>query len=366
MGTGAQCARTTRTEVSKCAFDCSPRWLLSRFSWSRLLSRGRSRKEPRKVPGPAPRRNIRSLCTAWASPDLQGVWSYANFTPLNGRTNYPAGICLVDEEVAEPSTRKRAQAPIAGTDRRKPTWRARYNAFWYDRGKSDGRTSLIVDPADGRLPSMTPEGRAPPSRRAEQTREHAVRLGSGSAITGALHHLPRRAAAPVRLQQHLPDLPDARATSRSSTRTSTTFAGSRSTDVHTSAANIRQWNGDSRGHWEGDTLVVETTNYSPKTTFNFPVAGETLRAVERFTRVAADRIDYRFTITDPTTYTRPWTAALPLMNLPDYVIYEYACHEGNYAIGTASAARAPRRNRRQKRGDRLFLFPQGSELLRHN
>jgi hypothetical protein len=96
--------------------------------------------------------------------------------------------------------------------------------------------------------------------------------------------------------------------------------------------NIRQWNGNSRGHWEDNTLVVETTNYSPKTTFRFPVAGETLRAVERFTRVAADRIDYRFTINDPTTYTRPWTVALPLSNLPDYVIYEYACHEGNYAI----------------------------------
>jgi hypothetical protein len=104
---------------------------------------------------------------------------------------------------------------------------------------------------------------------------------------------------------------------------------------------IRQWNGNSRGHWEDSTLVVETTNYSPKTTFRFPVAGETLRAVERFTRVAVDRIDYRFTIDDPTTYTRPWTAALPLTSLPDYVIYEYACHEGNYSIqNVLSGARA--------------------------
>jgi hypothetical protein len=96
---------------------------------------------------------------------------------------------------------------------------------------------------------------------------------------------------------------------------------------------IRQWNGDSRGRWEDNTLVVETTNYSPQTTFrSFPVAGETLRAVERFTRVAADKIDYRFTIEDPATYTRPWTVVLPMTSLPDYVIYEYACHEGNYAL----------------------------------
>ena len=96
---------------------------------------------------------------------------------------------------------------------------------------------------------------------------------------------------------------------------------------------IRQWNGDSRGHWEGETLVVETTNYSDKTTWRgFPGVGQTLRAVERFTRVDAHTIDYRFTIEDASTYTRPWTVELPLSNLPGYVLYEYACHEGNYSI----------------------------------
>ena len=88
-------------------------------------------------------------------------------------------------------------------------------------------------------------------------------------------------------------------------------------------------------------MVVETTNYSPRTTFRFPVAAETLHAVERFTRVAADRIDFRFTITDSTTYTRPWTVSLPLAGLPDYHIFEYACHEGNYSIrNVLSGARA--------------------------
>jgi hypothetical protein len=106
-------------------------------------------------------------------------------------------------------------------------------------------------------------------------------------------------------------------------------------------ASVTPWMGDSVGWWEGDTLVVETTNYSPKTALKFPSAPETLRAVERFTRVAADRIDYRFTITDPTTYTRPWTASIPLAGLPDYQIFEYACHEGNYSIrNVLSGARA--------------------------
>jgi hypothetical protein len=106
---------------------------------------------------------------------------------------------------------------------------------------------------------------------------------------------------------------------------------------------IRFWNGDSRGHWEGDTLVVDTTNYSPNTTFRFPVAPETLHAVERFTRKAADLIDYTYTIHDPTTYTRPWTVSLPMTAI-DGPIYEYACHEGNYGLAHVLAgARAQER-----------------------
>jgi hypothetical protein len=105
---------------------------------------------------------------------------------------------------------------------------------------------------------------------------------------------------------------------------------------------IRQWNGDSRGHWEGNTLVVETTNYSEKTELRVPLMTgfENTRAVERFTRVDADTIDYRFTIDDPTVYARPWTAALPLART-DGRLYEYACHEGNYSMtGMLSGARA--------------------------
>ena len=103
---------------------------------------------------------------------------------------------------------------------------------------------------------------------------------------------------------------------------------------------IRQWNGDSRGHWEGNTLVVETTNYSDKTELRFPASRNT-RAVERFTRVSNDLIDYQFTVEDPTLYTKPWTAVRPMPRLANYQIYEYACHEGNYAMsGILGGARA--------------------------
>jgi hypothetical protein len=96
-------------------------------------------------------------------------------------------------------------------------------------------------------------------------------------------------------------------------------------------ASVRQWLGDSRGHWEGETLVVETTNFHPEATFRFPADTATLRVVERFRRAGRNAIDYQFTIDNPTMYARPWTATLP-MRKADGLIYEYACHEGNYGI----------------------------------
>jgi hypothetical protein len=103
-------------------------------------------------------------------------------------------------------------------------------------------------------------------------------------------------------------------------------------------ADHRQWLGDSRGHWEGNTLVVDTTNFTPRT--NFRGSAENLHLIERFTRVDADTVDYQFTVDDPTTFTKSWTAAFPMAR-NDGQIYEYACHEGNYGMfGLLSGARA--------------------------
>jgi hypothetical protein len=268
--------------------------------------------------------------TAWGEPDLQGVWSYATITPLERPGDQAGREVLSDEEVAALDAEARTSA-----DRRDGTPEAdllrAYNAFWYDRGKSVGRTSLVVDPRDGRLPPLTPEGQKRLAASAEQLRAHPFDswedrplqerciiyhgvppLPSGYNNTYQIFQTPGYVAI---LDENIHDV--------------RVIPLDRRPHV---GQNIRHWNGDSRGHWEDNTLVVETTNYSSKTTFKFPVAGETLSAVERFTRAAADKIDYRFTINDPTTYTRPWTAVLPMTNLPGYVIYEYACHEGNYAM----------------------------------
>jgi len=277
--------------------------------------------------------------TPWGEPDLQGKWSYATITPLERPVTQASKEVLSPEEVA--ALNKEART---GADRRDGGAEAdlarAYNAYWYDRGKSTGRTSLIVDPPDGRLPALTPEGQRRVAAAAERERLHGYdsweerplrercityhgvpALPSGYNNTYQIFQTPGYVAI---LDENIHDVRGIPLDGR----------------PHV-GGNIRQWNGNSRGHWDGNTLVVETTNYSTKTTFAFPSAPESMRATERFTRVAADQIDYSFTIDDPATYVRPWTAMLPMLGVPDYTIFEYACHEGNYSIrNVLSGARA--------------------------
>jgi hypothetical protein len=306
---------------------------------SQSSSSSPSSSSVRAVPAPAVRKAWTRPHTPWGEPDLQGKWSYATITPLERPSAQAGREALTAEEVAAVDADART-----GADRRDGGAEAdlarAYNAYWYDRGTSTGRTALIVDPPDGRLPPLTPEGRRRQALADERERTHPYDswedrplqercivyhgvppLPTGYNNTYQIFQTPGYVAI---LDENIHDVRGIPLDGR----------------PHLGQG-IRQWNGDSRGRWEGDTLVVETTNYSPRTIFKFPAAGETLHAVERFTRVAVDRIDYQFTITDPTTYTRSWTASLPLAGLPGYVIYEYACHEGNYSIrNVLSGARA--------------------------
>jgi len=280
--------------------------------------------------------------TSWGEPDLQGKWSYATITPLERPAEQRGKDRLTAEEVSALNEAARTSA-----DRRDGTPQAdlerAYNAYWYDRGKSTGRTSLIVDPPDGRLPPLTEAGSARQAAQAARQVGHEYDsaedrplqercityhgvppLPSGYNNTYQIFQTPGYVAI---LDENIHDVRGIPLDGRPHLR-----------------RGLRQWNGNSIGHWENSTLVVETTNYSPHTAFRFPVAPETLRAVERFTRVAPDQLDYQFTIDDPSTYTRPWTAVLPMVGVPDYVIFEYACHEGNYSIrNVLSGARGQER-----------------------
>jgi hypothetical protein len=272
--------------------------------------------------------------TAWGDPDLQGVWSYATLTPLERPDAMTGREFLTREEAAAREAEFEVDAPPAPGDP------GTYNAVWWDRGKvmSNLRTSLITDPPDGKLP-LTPEARKRLAAKAEYARAHPAdswldRSPWDRCIT--YHGVPPISTGYNNTYQivQTPGYVAILVENIHDVRIIPLDKRPRLND------RIRQWNGDSRGHWEGKTLVVETTNYSDNTELRFPSSQNT-RAVERFTRVDDDVIDYQFTIHDATVYTQPWTAVRPMTRLANYRIYEYACHEGNYALsGILAGARA--------------------------
>lgn len=274
--------------------------------------------------------------TPWGDPDLQGTWNNGTITPLERPKQYSGRERLSDEEVAalngDAATRadRREQK---GTD---ADVNQAYNAFWWDRGKSLGRTSLIVDPPDGRIPAYTPEG------------QKRVAAAANFGGRGADSWLDRNLQERCVVYRPIPPIPTGYNNNYVIVQ-SPGYVAILQEEIHETriiplerrphiSPTIRQWLGDSRGHWEDNTLVVETTNFTDKT--NFRGSRGNLRVVERFTRVDSGTLDYQFTVDDPTTWTRPWTAALPWQK-SDGELYEYACHEGNEGMtGILSGARA--------------------------
>jgi hypothetical protein len=299
------------------------------FTFVSLVSVSLSAQTPASQPGQGPAESTWTARMPWGDPDLQGMWSYATLTPLERPTEMGDREYLTDEEVA---------ARDAGSviDRQpRPGDTGNYNRFWFDQGSASTRTSQIIDPPTGRLPPMTPDARKRLDRRRRLRSDGYVPDSWLDLQTDdrciMYHGVPPQPSGYNNTWQLLqtPGLVVIRAENIHDVRFISID------DRSHLPSGIRQWNGNSIGHWEGDTLVVETTNYSEKTELRYPLQLEGFhhaRAIERFTRVDADTIDYQFTIEDPTVYTKPWTALLPLTNLHDYLMYEYACHEGNYAM----------------------------------
>ena len=292
-------------------------------------------------------------------PDLQGVWSDASVTPLERPKVLGDRTSLTDAEVAQ--LQERAERLFNNPESDFIPGDNLFLALWADAAvvrnpnatgsvfnmvprEFDNRTSLITDPPDGRLPPVTPDGRrrqseglasnlttpwqfgaapssAPPrpspgsasdlsnvlrcitwgvpkiAGNINYTSHQQIFQGPGYVVLlSEVNHEAR--VIPLDARPHLPD-------------------------------GLRQWNGDSRGHWEGNTLVVETTNFSPKS--YFMGSSDRLRLVERFTRTGPGRIDYEMTVTDPTIWTKPWTAVIRLKSTSD-LLQEFACHEGNHYV----------------------------------
>jgi hypothetical protein len=284
--------------------------------------------------------------TPWGHPDLQGLWNNGTPTPLERPADLAGREFLSDEEWAartkEAATRAEQRPKNAAQD-----VELAYDNEWWDRGTPLKRTSLIIDPADGKLPALTSDGQKLLADRAAAARRH------GPADSHENRPLQERCL----LYHGVPPFPTGYNNNYLIAQNRDFVALRYEMLAETRiipldarphlGPRIPQWMGNSRGHWEGDTLVVETSDYDSKTTFRFPADYRTLRVVERFTRTADDAIDYQFTVNNPSMYTRPWTAVLPLARAPG-PIYEYACHEGNH--GLEHVLRGHRYEERQAEG----------------
>ncbi len=303
--------------------------------------------------------------TAWGDPDLQGVWRYEGAIPLERPSQFEGRDTLTAEEVAARERvekeqeakrlegvegaavgrRSIAESPIRGNE---------YNSFWQDHGRPrqvSNRTSLIVDPPDGQLP-FTPNAKKAEARAAARygvgpfesyldpdTGERCLTDG----VTGMMWQGPNGGHNRIVQSPGYVTILHEEYRDRRVIPVDGRPHGS-----------IRQWFGDAVGRWEGETLVVDTTNFVDRTNYEWANIwtrpSESLHLVERFKRVDPATIEYTVTVDDPTTFTRAWTAMIPITKLPDDTqIYEYACHEGNYAMpnllrgGRTDAARTSSR-----------------------
>ena len=276
--------------------------------------------------------------TAWGAPDLQGVWDFRTITPLQRPEDLGDKAFLTEEEAVE-----REQAAV---ERNIRLWNREaqrteaggnvggYNNFWMDRGTrviGTRRTSLVIDPPNGRLPEVTDAGQA---RAAAGRGSFSDQLpASYTDLSNADRCLTGFNAGPpitpggynqnVQIFQtpdHLVLMTEMVHTVRSVPLDGRPVIGDE---------RLAQWSGNSRGRWEGDTLVVETTNFD--TDRNWRGSSTGMRLEERFTRIDETTLEYEYTVRDPETWTEPWTVNLP-MTLNELPMFEYACHEGNYSM----------------------------------
>jgi hypothetical protein len=270
--------------------------------------------------------------TPWGDPDLQGVWDYRSITPLERPPEFGERQFYTDEEIAELEAEAARRMDEPPGDDAPNLVHAQYMTDPGRQIDESRRTSLIVEPADGRLPAMTDEARA----RQQQQREETARVQAGPPTQAWLE-----SRSP--LERCITwGLPQALLPGLYNNNILIAQSPGYVTIVHEMVHNARiiplddrpfgeltTWLGESRGYWEGDTLVVQTRNFNGRSTYRG--AGENMTLTERYTRIGDDRIDFRMTVEDDSTWTEPWTVAL-FMRPTEGGMYEYACHEGNYAL----------------------------------
>jgi hypothetical protein len=303
--------------------------------------------------------------TPWGDPDLQGVWPGTDMvgTPLQRPRNFGTRNTLTEDEYAQRQSRAQNQSNIDSQETVNDVTRCDPNRgglgntpttcsngvsigpplYWDDRGKPNHQASLIVDPADGQIPPLTPEAQKLAAERAAARRARVCSTQAGGChdswedeslwdqcITrGAVGSIVPNTYNQGNQILQAPGYVILRNEMIHETRIIPIDGR-----PHVSSG-IRTWMGDSRGHWEGSALVVETTNFNGRDVIGGQPVSANLRLLERFTRLDANTLEYRLTVEDPATWTRPWTISFPLRRDASYVLYEYACHEGNYYMYNA-------------------------------
>jgi hypothetical protein len=288
--------------------------------------------------------------TVDGQPDLQGIWDFRTVTPLERPAELAGKEVLTEAEAADFET-KFVASRDADANRKKETRRVvngteetedvalAYNNFWWDRGTKvigDRRTSLILDPKDGKIPALTPEGQ----KRADEVAKVRERpaYGPEDRAVGERCIMGFNAGPPMNPGAYNMNVQIVQ---------NKDYVVLLNEMVHNARivpldsrprTDIRQWSGESRARWEGNTLIVETYGFYKEV--SLANSSPNLKVVERFTRAAPDVLLYNYTVSDPTTWTKPWTAEIPMRRTVG-PIYEYACHEGNYGMfGILDGARA--------------------------
>ena len=293
-------------------------------------------------------------------PDLQGVWDFRTITPME-RPEDQAEEFLSDEEAAnldqaaiERETnlatrpaRRTAIDPTGNVDRGVDGAPGSYNNFWFDRGTtviSTKRTSLVIDPANGRIPTLTAEAKKKRDDLAEVRKNTGPHEPTPDGWVEDLGSNGLQVRCIVGFNSGPPMTPGGYNNNFQMFQTPDEVVIYNEMNHNPRVipldgrpyTGLRQWNGESRGRWEGDTLVIETKNFLRETSFMRGGASKDLEITERFTRETTDILIYEVTVTDPTTWMTPWTYQVPMQINPN-PIFEYACHEGNYSMAVLLA-----------------------------
>jgi hypothetical protein len=275
--------------------------------------------------------NWKAPRTSWGHPDLEGTWTTDDMrgVPMARPAQYGTRQYLTDEEFAARAKQRRTARDVDD---------ARTGTFRNEEGSRDfSYTSMVIDPPDGRVPPTTPAARARPRQGGSfgvgpwekiqdfSLYDRCITRGAIGSIMPAVYGNGAR----------IVQTPNAVVITYEMVHDTRIIPLDPKPPI---GADIQLWMGDARGHWEGDTLVVRSSNFTDRTAVGGTPHSTALRLTERFTRLDPEMIDYEITVDDPQTFTSPWTMRMTLTQQPDYEIYEYACHEGNLAMRHALSA----------------------------